>query len=184
MAGKAFGGRVRLLRERKIRLHDELSSRSAPPKAAPKRGRGARPSMKCYKRGSMRAVRARIFALLAALVLLLPGGASGRSQYYCQMLGRVVASCCCEMASASQAPGAAQELEAADCCQRISSSTRGASLSARDAFQGIAAAVLPNALAVAFAPCPRGDTGTCTELTQAPLAIGPPLFVAHCALLT
>ena len=132
----------------------------------------------------MRAVRARIFALLAALVLLLPGGASARTQYYCQMLGRVVASCCCETATARQAPGAPQELQAADCCQRISASTRSASLGAREAFQGIALAVLPNALSIAFARCPQGDTGTCTELTQAPLAIGPPLFVAHCALLT
>jgi hypothetical protein len=140
--------------------------------------------MNAISQAVMRAVRARIFALLAALVLLLPGGASARTQYYCQMLGRVVASCCCETAAASQAPGAVQELQAADCCQRISSSTRSASLGARQALQGIAAAVLPSELASALGPCPRGDTGTCTEVTQAPLAIGPPLFVAHCALLS
>jgi hypothetical protein len=133
----------------------------------------------------MRAVRARIFALLAALVLLLPGGASARTLHYCQMLGRVVASCCCETASASQAPGAAQELEAADCCQRISSSTRSASLGTREGFRGVTAAALPSASSVQFAPSPRRDTASsCTEVTQAPLAIGPPLFVAHCALLT
>jgi hypothetical protein len=32
---------------------------------------------------------------------------------------------------------------------------------------------------------PRRDTGSsCAESTQAPLAIGPPLFVVHCALLS
>ena len=135
---------------------------------------------------SMRVVRARIFALLAALVLLLPGGASARTLYYCQMMGRVVASCCCDSATASQAPSAAPQAQAADCCRRISTATRSASLGTREAFRGVAAVALPITIPAAFRLARQSvDTGSsCAESTQAPLAIGPPLFVAHCALLT
>src|SRR5450432_187445 len=129
----------------------------------------------------MRAVRARVFALLAALLMLLPSGASARTHYYCQMMGRVVASCCCETNAVSQAPGAPQELQAADCCQRISASSRTASLGTREAFRAVAAAALPSTLPVNFGLSLPGDApvSACSESTQAPLAIGPPLFVVH-----
>jgi hypothetical protein len=36
-----------------------------------------------------------------------------------------------------------------------------------------------------FAVCPSdGPISYCAESTQAPLAIGPPLFIAHCAFLS
>lgn len=133
----------------------------------------------------MSGVRARVFALLAALILLLPGGASARAEYYCQMMGHVVTACCCETDAASKAPAPTQELQAADCCQRISSAARSASLGTHEALKVMAAAAL-----AAIAPEPIGvavavDTGSsCAESTQAPLAIGPPLFVKHCALLS
>jgi hypothetical protein len=134
----------------------------------------------------MRAVRARIFALLAALLMLLPGGAWARTQFYCPMMGHIVASCCDETDALSQAPSAAPQLRVADCCQRLSSSNQGASLGTHEAFQEVAAAALPSTRPPSFGLSPReGDTGSsCAEATQAPLAIGPPLFVAHCALLT
>jgi hypothetical protein len=132
----------------------------------------------------MRAIPARILALLAALVLLLPGGASARTQYYCQMMGRVVASCCCETEAVSQAPRTPQQLRSADCCQRISAS-RSASLGTREVVPSVPTQALLATLPAPLRPKAQTEArGTCAEVTQAPLAIGPPLFVAHCALLS
>jgi hypothetical protein len=133
----------------------------------------------------MRVVRARIFALLAAVILLLPSGVSARSQYYCRMMGGIVASCCCGADARTQPQKHAQELESADCCQRLSPATKNASLGTRLATHGIAAAAALPAVRECFRTYQGEDTGTsCTESTQAPLAIGPPLFVVHCALLS
>jgi hypothetical protein len=133
----------------------------------------------------MRVVWARIFALLAALLMLLPGGAFARTQYYCAMTGSVMAARCCETDTASEAPSAAQELQVTDCCQRLSSGNRNASLGTREALHSVVTAALPAALSEAFPATPPSGTGSsCAESTQAPLAIGPPLFVAHCALLS
>src|SRR5882724_7500333 len=133
----------------------------------------------------MRAVRARIFALLAALVMLLPSGASARTQYYCRMMGRIVASSSCGNEGASQAPSRAQELQAADCCQRLSSSSRSSSVGTRQALRGVAAAALLTRIDQPSEMDRLNDTGSsCAESTQAPLAIGPPLFVLHCSLLS
>lgn len=133
----------------------------------------------------MRVVWARIFALLAALLMLLPGGAFARTQYYCAMTGRVMAARCCETETASQAPSATQEFQVTDCCQRLSAANRNASLGTRAALHSVLTAALPALLAEAFPATPPSDTGSsCAESTQAPLAIGPPLFVAHCALLS
>jgi len=130
----------------------------------------------------MRAVRARIVALLAALLLLLPSGASAHAAFYCQMMGRVMASCCCENAEAAQASASAPEVQVADCCSRITAGTRSASLGAQHALDSVAA---PALLRTVAEPLPLGQlasaAGTCTASTQAPLAIGPPLFVVHCA---
>lgn len=133
----------------------------------------------------MRAVPARIFALLAALVMLLPSGASARTQYYCRMMGQIVESASCDSESASPSVSPVQQVQEADCCQRLSSSSRSASLGTSKAVPGVAAAVL-----LSTAPQPFGvglhlDAGIrCGESTQAPLAIGPPLFLVHCALLS
>ncbi|HEY5373855.1 MAG TPA: hypothetical protein VIK01_09205 [Polyangiaceae bacterium] len=133
----------------------------------------------------MRAVRARILALFAALVLLLPGGAFARTQYYCAVMGRVVASCCCETEAVTQAPSAVQELEVGDCCQRLSAANRSASLGTRDVLHGVAAAaVLPTVTEPVRAAALGNTASPCTAATEAPLAIGPPLFVIHCALLS
>jgi hypothetical protein len=133
----------------------------------------------------MRVVPARIFALFAALIMLLPGAASARTQYYCSTMGRVMASCCCDTDTVSQAPSATQELQATDCCQRLTSANRSASPGTRDAVRGVLAPALLSTLPEPFRLSPHSDTGSsCAEVTQAPLAIGPPLFVAHCALLS
>lgn len=132
----------------------------------------------------MRAVRARVFALFAALIMLLPSGAWARSQYYCRMTGGLVASCCCGVAR-SQSPKHSQELQDADCCRRISPSTPSASLGTRGVVHDTAAPAAVPPVCESFDASTAANTGTsCTESTQAPLAIGPPLFVMHCALLS
>ena len=133
----------------------------------------------------MRAVPARLFALLAALVMLLPGAASARTQYYCRMVGHVVGSAACDNDAESKASGPAQEFRLQDCCQRLSSANRSASLGTPDAVNDVARAAhfatLPQAFALELV---GGPVAFCAESTQAPLAIGPPLFIVHCALLS
>ena len=132
----------------------------------------------------MRAVRARIFALLAALVMLLPSGASARTQYYCRMMGRIVASSACDQDVASKSARPSPELRLADCCQRLTSSSRSASLGSLEAVHEVAPAAFVTALQTFLLGSSRDSDGFCAESTQAPLAIGPPLFIVHCALLS
>ena len=133
----------------------------------------------------MRAVLTRLFALFAAVVMLLPGTASARTQYYCHMTGRIIGSVACDNGAASKASSPAQELRAPDCCQRLWSSDRSASPGTLDALNDVApaahVATLPQAFALGLS---SGPIGFCAESTQAPLAIGPPLFIVHCALLS
>jgi hypothetical protein len=101
------------------------------------------------------------------------------------MMGRLVPSCCCGVDTQSKSPKHAQELQDADCCQRISPSARGASLGTPGVVHDIAAAAALPPVCVSFDVTAGADTGaSCTESTQAPLAIGPPLFVMHCAMLS
>ena len=133
----------------------------------------------------MRAVRARIFALFAALVMLLPSGASARTQYYCRMMGRIVGSISCDNEAASQAASPVQQIQEADCCQQLSSASRSVSLGTREAVGGVTAVVLVATVSQPFGVGLHQDTGNlCAESTQAPLAIGPPLFIVHCAFLS
>jgi hypothetical protein len=133
----------------------------------------------------MRAVRARLFALLAALVMLLPSGASARTQFYCRMMGHIVATSSCDNRSASEPASRAQEFQLADCCQRLSSSSRNAVLGTLDAVHHVAPAALVATVPQFFAAGPLSDSGSGrVEPTHSPLAIGPPLFIANCALLS
>ncbi|MEI9948816.1 MAG: hypothetical protein WDO74_07485 [Pseudomonadota bacterium] len=142
----------------------------------------------------MCAVRAKLFALLAAslmLLLALPELVSAHAQYYCQMSGHVVAACCCgaEISARASTRSAgtthAPECRVADCCQRISSAGLAASPGAQQALQHVATAPLSFTVPAVLRVSAQGAArGACAESTQAPLAIGPPLFVQHCALLS
>jgi hypothetical protein len=116
--------------------------------------------------------------------MLLPSGASARTQYYCRMMGRVVASSACDEEAASKAASPARELQPADCCQRLSSASRSASLGTLEALNDVAPAVSVAAAQPFVVGLLRHSDGFCAESTQAPLAIGPPLFIVHCALLS
>jgi hypothetical protein len=133
----------------------------------------------------MRRLKTRIFAVLAALLMLLPGGALARSQYYCRMMGSVVASCCCTASVVTRSPRAVAELRLEDCCQRLSAANRSAAFGTRDAAPTVVRVFLPSALRDLFPVAAEIQAGrACSIATQAPLAIGPPLFVVHCAFLS
>jgi hypothetical protein len=133
----------------------------------------------------MHAVRARIFALLAALLMLLPSGAAARAEYQCRVTGRILAASACASGVVSPAAAPTQRLQRADCCQRLLSSSRGTAPGTRQAPRGVPAANLLTASAPPFTPGNLAAAGSvCAESTQAPLAIGPPLFIVHCALLS
>jgi hypothetical protein len=132
----------------------------------------------------MRAVGIKLFALLAALLLLLPGGVPAHAQFYCQMTRQLVASCCCGSEGAAHASSRTQAPVAcrvADCCRRISSSAVAPSPGTLPAMQLMATAQRSFSVPSEFPSCPPG---ICAKSTQAQLAIGPPLFVEHCALLS
>lgn len=133
----------------------------------------------------MFAVRAWIFALLATVLVLLPNGGRVHSEHYCRMMGRVVASCCCDEALAASTPSSRPQIRETDCCQRISSSapsTLGIDKALRYGHAAPAALSAPFVVSVLEPSLP--DPGPCLESTQAPPALGPPLFVKHCALLS
>src|SRR3954468_9081863 len=125
----------------------------------------------------MHAVRARIFALLAALLMLLPSGAAARAEYQCRVTGRILAASACASGVAAHAAAPTQRLQRADCCQRLVSSGRGAAPGTRQASRDVPAAILLVPSAAPFTPRNVAAGGSvCAENTQAPLAIGPPLF--------
>jgi hypothetical protein len=117
--------------------------------------------------------------------MLLPSAASARTQYYCRMTGQLVGSDACDKGAASQLTRPAQQVQLPDCCQRLSSSNRNASLGVLDTASPVAAATHVATIPNIFGAGPSGALiGFCAESTQAPLALGPPLFLAHCAFLS
>ena len=139
---------------------------------------------------AMRVVRARIWALLAALVLLLPVASAARAQFYCQMMGRVVPSCCCTKTARAPDRIATPVLQPADCCERLapatcSAASAGLERGAADGLTQFAASALPTLFRTPLGMQAQRKSGqSCAESTQAPLAIGPPLFVEYCAFLS
>ncbi|MEO7033787.1 MAG: hypothetical protein ABI548_07885 [Polyangiaceae bacterium] len=133
----------------------------------------------------MRAVRLRIIALLAAVLVLMSGAASARTQYVCHMTGRVVGACCCaSAASPLTATHLTARLRAADCCQRIVTAGRAAVTATHAVWNSVAAAPLLAVLPAYVSVQPAARViGLTPRSSRAPPRRGPPLFVAHCALL-
>ena len=123
--------------------------------------------------------------MLATLLVLLPNGAPAPAEHYCRMMGRVVATCCCGDEARPALPGAGQQIQVENCCQRVTPSNRSASLAPSKALPSRAPAALLATVLEPLGALPGAGVGRkCAESTQAPLAIGPPLFVKHCALLS
>jgi len=135
-------------------------------------------------RAEMRSVGFRLLALLAALLVLLPGGAAARTQYLCHATGRVLASCCCKSSARVSPPET--RIRAKGCCDLVSSAERAAMpRSCSEATRLPAPAFL--ASTAPFIPvmrdAPSSEDESPRPRTRAPPALGPPLFLAHCAFL-
>ena len=133
----------------------------------------------------MQTPRAKTFAWLAAMLVLLAAGASSGKHYFCHMMGRVVASCCC----AGDDDGAPRverraELRAPDCCERIEPRSVTSPAVAEKAISVVSPlAVVPVLLAELPSPSLHAVTSAKIRGARAPPGAGPPLFLSHCALL-
>jgi hypothetical protein len=102
------------------------------------------------------------------------------------MIGRVVDECCCADDAGPQPPHQdhGPAASAPGCCERLISPAQPTLVQLRDGAPG-----MPTADVVAFLPVPEAPSPTfrvvdsTTAVARAPPAIGPPLFIAHCALL-
>jgi hypothetical protein len=125
----------------------------------------------------------RTIAWLAAAIVLLSDEAAPKTQYFCHMMGRVVASCCCAGEDGASKVECRAEARAPDCCERIES-RKGHALpaapeKATSGLSPVALSVLPECVP----PPPRRAPVARLREARAPPAVGPPLFLAHCAIL-
>lgn len=131
----------------------------------------------------MRWFGVRLQLLLVALVVLLAAAASDRSHYFCKMMGRAVAECCCPGAhDASQNDGAAAR--APDCCELLAASKQSVAAN----HEATAPTLSATPVAVMLPGFEYSEptfrlVETPRTLARAPPAIGPPLFISHCSLL-
>lgn len=134
----------------------------------------------------MRSLRSRLVVLLAVLAMVLPAGALARTRYFCSMMGRSVPSCCCAASHRTKSPSRGTELRARDCCERI---TPGAGHEAVQSGAEATPPVPPAALAATLpafisAPPPASRSATAETRARGPPGLGPPLYIAHCSLLS
>jgi len=130
----------------------------------------------------MRAFRAQLAALFAALVLVLPGAVWARAHYLCRMTGRPMpASCCNEHAGESREKRALP----LDCCRRVTPAAHTGTPGTRFASQDLAPAALANVLAEpAYLPLHSLAVERAPRRARAPPPAGPPLYLAHCSFLS
>jgi hypothetical protein len=143
----------------------------------------------------MPVVRTRILAVLAALLIGLSGGVAARAQYFCHMLGHVVPACCCggeqaalpgssERSPARAATDDAPQVRGRACCELMPSAARATAPVTRDALlhvPGLALLTSAPGVVSRWQPERRVD-GAPLQARERPVR-GPPLFLAHCALL-
>jgi hypothetical protein len=133
----------------------------------------------------MRTLRAQLIAALTVVAVLLPGSAFARTQYFCRMMNRVVATCCCEGADRHEERSASPEVRATDCCQKIAAESRSVAAAVSKTDFSVPAAVVVDAPTPLIPAAPASFAVVAPSIqARAPPAIGPPLFIAHCALLT
>lgn len=134
----------------------------------------------------MRPLRAQLIAALTAFALLLPGSAFARAQFFCHMMNRVVATCCCETDSnEDDDAGCAVRVRASDCCERLSAAAQTPTVGAHATELSIPPAAVTAAVLtpVHFFPRLRNDVMLLRQARAPPIA-GPPLFLLHCSLLS
>jgi hypothetical protein len=133
----------------------------------------------------MRSFRARLQILLAALMVLLGVAASQRSHYFCKMMGRAVAECCCVRGHAAPVgKNLGATARADDCCELIARDGQRVLAVQQAAPPQVVMAALVVALpGVEYSLPSFAPSGHTPSLARAPPALGPPLFLSHCALL-
>jgi hypothetical protein len=132
----------------------------------------------------MRSLAARCLALLTALAVSLPMTAFGRTTYFCRMMNRVVATCCCA-ADARHEAVRETRVRAEDCCEKLAPRAQAASLRAAASNVDVPPAARLETTALVAYVAPQRDTLPAPSIrARAPPALGPPLFIVHCALLT
>lgn len=133
----------------------------------------------------MRPLQTRLLALVAALALLLPGGAAAGVRYFCDMMEQVTSSCCCPREHKAKGATRSVEARAPDCCKRLASPERADAPSASDLMPQLPPAALVAILEpVASSGVESGRILAAPPQARAPPALGPPLFIVHCALLS
>lgn len=128
-----------------------------------------------------------LIALVTALAVLLPGSAFARTQFFCRMMNRVVATCCCETeANGSENASCQPHVRATDCCEKITTSVRSATAArALDTDFSVPPAPMTATVPAHVYVFPKA-VGTLMPMAQAraPPGVGPPLFISNCSLLT
>lgn len=134
----------------------------------------------------MRSLWIRIIALFTVLSVLVPSDTFARTQYFCHMMGRVMPTCCCEPDEQPSNASCEAQIRSASCCERMTSARHATMPSIRENASTIAGAawvaVVEEPACIA-ATAPRIANTAPPPRTRAPPAVGPPLFVAHCAFL-
>lgn len=138
----------------------------------------------------MHRIRARLFALLALILVAMPLGATGRNQYLCHAMGLVMDECCCPAARArevvKQDSGVA-EVKARGCCELLERTGRDSTPALRDASMRVSAAELATAaepVVVLLQPPPYVFEAEAVQARAPPPRAGPQLFLQNCSLLT
>lgn len=121
--------------------------------------------------------------LLVALVVLLAAFTADRSHYFCKMMGQAVAECCCASGHGPKADAGATA-RAPDCCELITASKHSVVAPQATTPPEVGAATLVATLPTLEYPEPWFHlVPPVPSLARAPPSIGPPRFLAHCALL-
>ena len=100
------------------------------------------------------------------------------------MTRRIARAIACNDGGPSKATSRRLELLREARCQRLGSAHRSASLGAPNATIDVASPAEGAALRPFPARLDRDPVCFCAESTQASRALGPPLFIVHCALLS
>ena len=133
----------------------------------------------------MRVVRLQLIALLAAVAVLFSNGLSARTQYLCHVTRALFADRRCTVEDPAPCSHQEPQARSGDCCERVVTAARAGATGTREVSSSSLGApllaVLPLALDL------QRDAGAPITVAarprRAPLALGPPLFVAHCAFL-
>jgi hypothetical protein len=126
--------------------------------------------------------RARIIALLTAVLALTAIGLPAHARYFCRMMDRVVDTCCCP--SDPDAVHSEATARTSECCVRLAQGTLPSAEARRDVLEvpSAPALLVERALEVLPRIAVRVLDVAREERGAVPVR-GPPLFLKHCAFL-